>query len=888
MSYTRHCSATPKERLLPMRLPHAFLAALALAAGTTSADPIQPAATPAATRQAIQAAIDAAANASPAGTVALGAGTFELDAQLMVTGGVRVVGPGWGRAALRQTAADRVATLRDGSSLEGVTVTGGRLSVGWQHGAGVLVEDGTVSWCCVSNNVHSGRNVYGGGVSVSKGTVDHCLVAYNQAGTYTSSGGGIGAYNHYNTILIDSCLVYGNRASITDGGPNGNGGGGIGFFMGNPAVTIRNTTVAGNSAGERGGGILVSGNKTTLVNCIVAGNTAGTDADLSGTPASGSSNNLIGGDPRFADAAGGDYRLAPRSLAIAAGAAREAGAVDLAGTAFGTPPALGCYEFTGTPIVNDPVFPLGTNVTFSPSVAVALACPNAGASIYYTLDGSDPTDASARYAGPIEISATTTIRARAYKAGMEPSDAVSAVYSLGAPTPPQLGEVAVDPRSTVAMFSGQILSIGNNLATACDVWFAFGTRQSRLGAPTRVVAGATDSFAFTVPGLNPETTYYYELTLSNDAQIEQSASARGSFATTASQALLPVAGDPAATRTRIQDEIDAAALQTPAGTVVLGEGVFEIDEQLMVTGGVRVVGLGWKRTTVRQAAATPSATTRCAVIDDGAKLEGLTLTGARVTGGNDTHGGAALVKDGTISWCCVVSNSIGTANSKYGAGVAFYHGRGQIDHTIIAHNAVSANSGTCGGGGVSVFEPFGEVLVDTCLIYGNTQANGQGGAGVYASFGNYHNRLTVRNTTIANNEASGEGGGVCVAQYGTKPDFALANSILADNVSGAEGADPNLSLPSSLVAVYAEQSFGNLFANGTPALGADSKSVAGSGERWFVKAPKGNYHLPSGSPAVGVGKWYEGIAEDLDRSRRLKKPAAGCYEAQFCTIMILR
>ena len=273
-------------------------------------------------------------------------------------------------------------------------------------------------------------------------------------------------------------------------------------------------------------------------------------------------------------------------------------------------------------------------------------------------------------------------------------------------------------------------------------------------------------------------------------------------------------------------------------------------------------------------------------------LEGLTLTGARVTGGNNTHGGAALVKDGTISWCCVVSNSIGTANSKYGAGVAFYQGKGQIDHTIIAHNSVSSGSGTCGGGGVSVFEPFGEVLVDTCLIYGNTQANGQGGAGVYASFGNYHNRLTVRNTTIANNEASGSGGGVYVAEYyaANKYSFALANSLLADNLSGSEGADPNLALPGDdrIVSGYAAQSFGNLFANGTPALGADSKGVAGAGASWFVKASNGNYHLPSGSFAVGTGRWYQGIAEDLDRSRRLKRPAAGCYEAQFCTIMIIR
>ena len=123
-----------------------------------------------------------------------------------------------------------------------------------------------------------------------------------------------------------------------------------------------------------------------------------------------------------------------------------------------------------------------------------------------------------------------------------------------------------------------------------------------------------------------------------------------------------------------------------------------------------------------------------------------------------------------------------------------------------------------------------------------------------------------------------------------KFSFALVNTILADDVSGGDGADPNLKLPSDdrILSGYAAQSFGNLFANGTPALGADSKGVAGAGASWFVKASNGNYHLPSGSFAVGVGKWYQGIAEDLDRSRRLKRPAAGCYEAQFCTIMILR
>ena len=123
-----------------------------------------------------------------------------------------------------------------------------------------------------------------------------------------------------------------------------------------------------------------------------------------------------------------------------------------------------------------------------------------------------------------------------------------------------------------------------------------------------------------------------------------------------------------------------------------------------------------------------------------------------------------------------------------------------------------------------------------------------------------------------------------------KFSFALVNTILADDVSGGDGADPNLKLPGDerILSGYAAQSFGNLFANGTPVLGTNSTSIAGAGASWFVKPENGNYHLPSGSFAVGVGKWYQGIAEDLDRSRRLKRPAAGCYEAQFCTIMILR
>ena len=877
-----------------MRLQHAFLAALALAAGPASADPIRPAATPAATRQAIQAAIDAAANASPAGTVTLGAGTFQIDAQLMVTGGVTLVGQGWDDTVLGQTAVDRVATLEGGSRIEGVTVTGGQLDAGWANGAGLNVKNGTVSRCRVWRNGSTAtHNVWGAGVFIESGTIDHSIVAFNGLTANASGGAGISTYNSSGTITIDACLVYGNTAAGSD---NASKGGGICINMGNPTVTIRNTTIAGNSSSGSAGGFHNGsyGSKVKLVNTIVSGNSAPSDADAaSGTLASGSSNNLLGGTPWFVNAAGHDYHLGPRSSAIGAGTAWEGIDKDLDGAAFASPPSIGCYEFYGTPMAKDPVFDPATGVTFNPTVAVALSCGTDGATIRYTTDGSDPTAESPAYAEPILLSATTTIKARAYREGMLASDIVSATYALGKPTPPELGEVTVEPGSTSAILSGEILSVGNNLATSCDVYLAYDTKASRLGEPALVVSGATTSFSYRIRGLNPNTTYYYALVVSNNAQIAKTASMRGQFATSDKQGLQPVAGNPAATRARIQEEIDGAAAESPAGTVVLGEGVFEIDAQLMVTGGVRVVGLGWAKTVVKQTVAGNTA--RCATVSGGAKLEGVTLTGGHIRAAWQ-HGAGVFVEDGTVSWCCITNNQTGdkttvtTVNNNYGAGIHIQ--QGSVDHTIIALNTAYANGGgNSHGGGLGIQNPTGPVLVETCLFYGNRAPNGNGGA-ICADFGIYHNRLTVRNTTIANNEASGEGGGVYATEYyaANKFSFALVNAILADNVSGGEGADPNLKLPGDerILSGYAAQSFGNLFANGTPVLGTNSTSIAGAGASWFVKPENGNYHLPSGSFAVGTGRWYQGIAEDLDRSRRLKRPAAGCYEAQFCTILILR
>ena len=77
-----------------------------------------------------------------------------------------------------------------------------------------------------------------------------------------------------------------------------------------------------------------------------------------------------------------------------------------------------------------------TAPTFSPapssyagaqSVTITAA---AGATIYYTLDGSQPTLASAIYTGPLNVAATTTINAIALQSGKLTSTPAVGVYTI--------------------------------------------------------------------------------------------------------------------------------------------------------------------------------------------------------------------------------------------------------------------------------------------------------------------------------------------------------------------------------------------------------------------------------------------------------------------------
>ncbi len=87
-------------------------------------------------------------------------------------------------------------------------------------------------------------------------------------------------------------------------------------------------------------------------------------------------------------------------------------------------------------VINNPL-PVAATPTFTPAAgtfataqSVSLATATAGATIYYTRDGSTPTTSSTVYSAPLAVTVTTTIKAIATATGYTVSAVASGTYTI--------------------------------------------------------------------------------------------------------------------------------------------------------------------------------------------------------------------------------------------------------------------------------------------------------------------------------------------------------------------------------------------------------------------------------------------------------------------------
>jgi acyl carrier protein phosphodiesterase len=98
------------------------------------------------------------------------------------------------------------------------------------------------------------------------------------------------------------------------------------------------------------------------------------------------------------------------------------------------------YQTVATPTAS-----ISSGQTVGSGTQIALTSETVGATIYYTLDGSCPCDATARnlYDGPITVSSDVTIKAVAVKDGMADSEVATFTYTV-------VESVVLDENSTTA------------------------------------------------------------------------------------------------------------------------------------------------------------------------------------------------------------------------------------------------------------------------------------------------------------------------------------------------------------------------------------------------------------------------------------------------------
>jgi uncharacterized protein (TIGR02145 family) len=109
--------------------------------------------------------------------------------------------------------------------------------------------------------------------------------------------------------------------------------------------------------------------------------------------------------------------------------------------------------------------------TYSTTQSVAISSATAGAIIYYTTNGSTPTTSSKKYASPVAVNKTQTLKAIAFRAGMMISNVGSAAYSISVDT--VAAPVFSPPGGSFS--SGQLVAISSTTSGASIFYTVDGT-----------------------------------------------------------------------------------------------------------------------------------------------------------------------------------------------------------------------------------------------------------------------------------------------------------------------------------------------------------------------------------------------------------------------------
>jgi hypothetical protein len=150
--------------------------------------------------------------------------------------------------------------------------------------------------------------------------------------------------------------------------------------------------------------------------------------------------------------------------------------------------------------------------SFPTTQSVTINDTTSGALIFYTLDGSTPTTASALYSGPISVSTTETIKAIASATGFSTSAVAAGSYTIGTSTTPVVNYPSGFTGTSGLTFNGGAVISGTSLVMSDgggyedrSVWTSTQVNVQKFTTDFnfQLTAATADGFTFAMQNVGP-------------------------------------------------------------------------------------------------------------------------------------------------------------------------------------------------------------------------------------------------------------------------------------------------------------------------------------------------------------------------------------------------